>query len=420
LKHGDKYDYSLVNYVNLKTKIKIEPIGVGEYIGFELDGDHLFLLEDGTVMHNSHSIARYLVILALQKPIKILCTRELQNSITESVYVLLKDIITKYQLEQYFTLKLNCIDCINGSTFIFKGLAHNIESVKSTEGVDICWIEEADKVSQNSWDILVPTIRKPDSKIIVTFNPTHEDDPVYEMFIKTGQPNSIMQKVNYTDNPYFPYVLLQELEHMRATDYDRYLHVWEGELRTISDAQVFKGKFVVESFETGPKENFYHGMDFGFAKDPTTIVRCFIRGNSLFIDREQFGHHIEINNIPAMIHRILEGSGSMMWKIRADCARPETISYLKNLGYNVDGAPKWPNSVEEGIEYLKSFQSIVIHPTCTHAIEEFKRYSYKVDKRTNDILPIVIDDYNHILDSIRYAVSDLIKRRASIYDEGVL
>jgi phage terminase large subunit len=368
----------------------------------------------------SHSIARYLVISALQGPLKILCTRELQNSITESVYVLLKDIIQRYELERYFSVKNTSIDCVNGSTFIFKGLAHNIESVKSTEGVDICWIEEADKVSQNSWDILIPTIRKPDSKIIVSFNPTHDDDPVYEMFIKIGQPNSVTQKVNYSDNPYFPYVLQQELEHMRATDYDRYLHVWEGELRTISDAQVFKGKYVVQEFETDRTQAFYHGMDFGFSKDPTTIIRCFVRGRSLFIDREQYGHHVEINNIPSMIHRICEGSGTMLWRIKADAARPETISYLKNLGYNVEAGAKWAGSVEEGIEYLKSFQSIVIHPSCTHTIEEFRRYSYKIDKRTNDILPIVVDDYNHCIDAIRYAISDLIKRRASIYDEGVL
>ena len=403
----------------LKTKIKIESLGIGPYVGFELDRDHLFLLQDGTVVHNSHSIARYLVCSALDKPTKILCTREMQNSITESVYVLLKDIITQYELADYFHVKNSCIDCVNGSTFIFKGLAHNINSVKSTEGVDICWVEEADKVSQNSWDILVPTIRKPDSKFIITFNPTNEDDPVYQMFIVKNQPNSIVEKVNYNDNPFFPDVLKQELEHMKATDYDRYLHVWEGELRTISDAQVFKNKFVVEQFDTFD-EVFYYGMDFGFAKDPTTITRAFIRGRSLYIDREQYGHHIEIDKIPMMIKKIMEGSESWRWKIKADCARPETISYLKNLHFNVEGASKWSGSIEDGIEYIKSFDKIIIHPSCIRTIEEFTRYSYKIDRRTNEILPIVLDDYNHIIDAIRYSLSDLIKRKTTIYDSGVL
>lgn len=367
----------------------------------------------------SHSITRFLICLALKKKLKILCTRELQNSITESVYVLLKDIIYSYQLADYFHIKNNSITCVNGSTFIFKGLAHNIESVKSTEGVDICWIEEADKVSQNSWDILIPTIRKPKSKFIVTFNPTHEDDPVYQMFIIKGQPDSVIQKVNYVDNPYFPDVLKAEAEHMRATDYDRYLHVWEGELRTISDAQVFKGKFVVESFETG-NETFYHGMDFGFAKDPTTIIRCFVRGRNLYIDREQYGHHIEINQIPAMIREIMHGQEFTRWKIKADSARPETISYLFNMGFLVEGARKWSGSIEDGIEYLKSFEKIIVHPDCIKTIDEFKRYSYKIDRRTNEILPVILDDYNHCIDSIRYSLDSLIKRSATIYDDGVL
>lgn len=368
----------------------------------------------------SHSIARFLVCKALDRHLKILCTRELQNSITESVYTLLKDIIFQYNLASYFHIKNSSINCVNGSTFIFKGLAHNIESVKSTEGVDICWIEEADKVSQTSWDILIPTIRKPNSKIIVTFNPTHDDDPVYQMFIVDTQPNSIVEKVNYNDNPWFPDVLRAELEHMKATDYDRYLHVWEGELRTISDAQVFKNKYAVEEFETGEDEVFYHGIDFGFAKDPTAIVRCFIRGKNLMIDREEYGHHIEIIEIPKLIDRIMSGANHWRWKIKGDAARPETISYLANLNYNIEAASKWQGSIEDGIEYMKSFEKIIIHPRCIHAIEEFRRYSYKIDKRTNDILPVVLDDYNHIIDSVRYALADLIKRKTTIYDSGVL
>jgi phage terminase large subunit len=366
----------------------------------------------------SHSIARFLVYTALSKTTKILCARELQNSITESVYVLLKEIIYSYGFQKWFTIKLASIECkINRSVFIFKGLAHNIESVKSTEGVDIVWIEEADKVSQSSWDILIPTIRKSGSRLIITFNPTHEDDPVYQMFIVTGQHDMIARKVNYSDNDYFPEVLEKERLHMMATDYEKYLHVWEGELRTVSDAQVFKGKFVVEEFSSEGVEEFYHGMDFGFANDPSTVVRCFIRDRKLYIDKEAYGHHIEINDLGKLINKVI---ANKYYKIKADCARPETISYLRNEGWNIEGAKKWPESIAEGIEYLRGFEKIVIHPTCIHAIEEFKRYSFKIDKRTNDVLPIVIDDYNHVLDSIRYSIDSLIKNKKSIYDEGVM
>lgn len=382
------------------------------------DDYRYYVYYGGRGSSKSHSIARYLICQALSKTTKILCARELQNSILESVYSLLKGIIYEYNLEKWFYLKTATIECsCNDSAFIFKGLAHNIESVKSTEGIDICWIEEADKVSQNSWDTLIPTIRKPNSKIIISFNPTHEDDPVYQMFVVTGQPDMVKRKVNYDDNPYFPEVLRKEMLQLKATDYEKYLHVWEGELRTVSDAQVFKGKFVVEEFSSEGVEEFYHGMDFGFANDPSTVVRCFIRDRKLYIDKEAYGHHIEINDLGKLINKVI---ANKYYKIKADCARPETISYLRNEGWNIEGAKKWPESIAEGIEYLRGFEKIVIHPTCIHAIEEFKRYSFKIDKRTNEVLPIVIDDYNHVLDSIRYSIDSLIKNKKSIYDEGVM
>jgi phage terminase large subunit len=365
----------------------------------------------------SHSIARYLICAALERPIKVLCTREMQNSISDSVHKLLCDVINGHDLDAYFNITRNEILACNGSSFIFKGLAHNVESVKSTEGVDICWVEEADKVSQNSWDVLIPTIRKPESRIIVTFNPTHEDDPVYQMFVVKDAPDAIVTRVNWEDNPHFPAVLKNEMEYMKRTDYEKYLHVWEGDTRTISDAQVFRGKFVVEDFSSDGVEAFYHGMDFGFAKDPSVIVRCFVSGPRLYIDRESYGHHVELTDLPKIINKTLAARN---YKILADCARPETISFLKNMGYNMYGAKKWQGSVEDGIEFIKSFEKIVIHPTCVHTIEEFKRYSYKVDRHTNEILPIVMDDWNHCIDALRYGLDDMIKKKTTIYDIGVM
>jgi len=368
----------------------------------------------------SHTMARYLICLAMQYKLKILCTRELQNSILESVYTLLKDVIATYNLYRYFRIQLTSITCCTGSVFIFKGLEHNVESIKSTEGVDICWVEEADKVSQASWDILLPTIRRPGSRFFITFNPTHDDDPVWTMFVANSMPNSVVQKVNYYDNPFFPDVLREEMENLKASDYEKYLHVWEGELRTISDAQIFKGKYSVEEFSSEGVEAFYHGMDFGFAKDPTAVIKMYVRSANLYIDRESVGHHVELKDMGAMIRDVIGLSEFRRWKIKADCSRPETISFLKNEGFNIEGAKKWPGSVEDGIEYLRSFKKIIIHPRCTSTAIEFRRYCYKVDRRTNLILPIVVDDYNHSIDSIRYGLDDLIKHKLSIYDEGVM
>ena len=364
----------------------------------------------------SHSIARYLICAAMANRLKILCTREIQNSIGDSVHRLLSDVINNNKLNQWFDVKQAEIVCKNGSSFIFKGLFHNIESVKSTEGVDICWIEEADKIRQSSWDILIPTIRKPGSKIVISFNPTKEDDPVYTMFVKNEPPkNSIVTKVNWSDNPHFPDVLKYEMEHAKLTDYDKYLHVWEGFTQTHSDAQVFKGKFFVEDFEASPDEHFRFGADWGFAKDPSTLVRCFARGENLYIDYEAYGHGVELTELPEFFRSVPE---STKWKILGDCARPETISFLKNLNWNIEAAPKWAGSVEDGIEFIRSFKKIIIHPRCKNTLVEFSSYSYKVDRRTSEILPIVVDEQNHIIDAIRYALSNLIKRKTTIYDSG--
>lgn len=366
----------------------------------------------------SHSIARYLVAMSMSTQIKILCAREFQNSIADSVHALLSDVIKLHALDKYFVIKNNTIECVNGSIFIFKGLAHNVDSIKSIEGIDIVWCEEAERISDNSWNVLIPTIRKPRSRIIISFNPSMDTDPTYKRFIIDTPPDTVKQKVSWRDNPHFPEVLRLEMEHLRSVDFERYLWVWEGELRTISDAQIFKDKCVIEDFDSSDVEIFYHGMDFGFANDPSVVVRCFIKERKLYIDEAKFGYHIEINDLgKVLLDPVLKNKN---YKTYADCARPETISYLSNMGYNITGTSKWSGSVEDGIEFLKSFDKIVIRPTLTDVIEEFKCYSYKVDRHTNQVLPVVLDDYNHGIDSIRYALNDMIKKKTTIFDAGVM
>lgn len=368
----------------------------------------------------SHSVARYLVCTALTQPTKILCTREFQNSITDSVHKLLSDIIIDHNLLPWFEIRNTEIQAYNGSSFIFKGLAHNIHSIKSTEGVDICWVEEAEKVSQKSWDILTPTIRKPGSKIIVTFNPYFESDPTYQKFIVYPADDAIVEKVSWRDNPHFPKVLQDEMEHCKRTDYDKYLHIWEGNTLSYSDAIVFKGKYQIQEFEATPEDHLRFGADWGFAKDPTALVRCFVRGQNLYIDYEAYGHGVELTELPMLFRTVPE---SWRWKILGDCSRPETISYLRNhkeFNWPIESAPKWQGSVEDGIEFMRGFDKIIIHPRCVNTIKEFSTYRFKVDKKTDEILPIVVDDHNHTIDAVRYALSHLIKRKTTIYDSGVI
>jgi phage terminase large subunit len=356
----------------------------------------------------SWSFARALVGEAYRRPLRILCTREFQNSIADSVHRLITDQISALDLDAWFTITQTSIKSHCGSEFIFKGLQRSIQEIKSTEGVDICWVEEAQTISEDSWEILIPTIRKEGSEIWISFNPQQDTDPTFRRFVLNTPPDSILQKVNWSQNPNFPEVLNREREYMLRTDPDAYQHVWEGFCRQISDAIVFRGRFVVETFDAPPSDaRLYYGLDFGFSQDPMALVRCWMRDNVLYVDHESYGIGVELDDIAEFINRV---PGADTWPIRGDSSRPETISHARRRGFDMAAAKKWNGSVEDGIAVMKGFEKIIIHQRCKHTAEEFRLYSYEVDRQTNDILPKICDKHNHCIDAIRYALDGFIKR----------
>ena len=355
--------------------------------------------------------ARALLLLGLKKRLRVLCARETQVSIADSVHKLLSEQIITMGLEPWYTVQKTAIFSTTGTEFMFKGIKHNAQSIKSTEGIDIAWLEEAQLVSEESWNILVPTVRKENSEIWVTFNPNEETDPTYQRFVVRTPPNSLVMQVNWQDNPYFPQVLRDEMEYLRAVDYDAYLHIWEGQTRRISDAVIFKGKVSVQSFETPPMDVFYLGADWGFAKDPTVLIRFFIYEGKLWIDHEAYGIGVDLDDTPALFDKVPE---SRKWMIEADSARPETISHLRRKGFKIRGAAKWSGSVEDGIAFLRSFPEIVIHERCKHMIDEAKLYKYKVDPLTGEPLPAIEDRHNHCWDAVRYACGPIMKHTAKV------
>jgi phage terminase large subunit len=177
----------------------------------------------------SWTIATLLVLAAAQRPTRILCAREFQNSIAESVHRLIADSITRHGLDSYFTVEKATIYTKTGSQFLFAGIKNNPTKIKSLEGVDICWVEEAEAVSAESWNILIPTIRKPQSEVWLSFNPRNILDETYQRFVVTPPPDCIVKKINYLQNPYFPEVLRREMEEMRARDPELAAHIWDGE-----------------------------------------------------------------------------------------------------------------------------------------------------------------------------------------------
>ena len=357
----------------------------------------------------SRSVATALNLRAAAKPLRILCVREIQKSIRDSSKRLLDDDAERNGLAGFYTSLETEVRGANGSLFLFAGLRSNIDSIKSMEGIDICWVEEAQSVSKTSLETLIPTIRKPGSQIIFTWNPKHETDPIEEMFGREDlPPDTRLKTVNYIDNPWFPDVLQKEADYDLKRDPEKYNHVWMGGYLRNSESRVFRN-WTVEEFEAPADALFRLGADWGFASDPSVLVRCHIVGRKLFIDYEAHMVGCEIMDLPSLFMSV---PGAEKWPITADSARPETISHMRNNGFpKIQAAVKGPKSIEDGIEWLKSFD-IVVHPRCRHTIDELTMYSYKTDPLTQLVLPLLEDKNNHIIDALRYACEGA--RRANI------
>lgn len=363
----------------------------------------------------SVEIARALVLLGAIEPMIILCAREFQNSINDSVLALLEAEINNLGLNHFYKVKNNEIEGRNCTRFTFKGLRNNIQSIKSMHGIRICWVEEAQTVSQDSWDILGPTVRANKSEVWVSFNPREETDPTYQMMKRheADPPDggAIIRCVNYCDNAFFPDVLRQEMEYCKRVDFDAYEHIWLGLPKALSEAIIFSGKYRVEAFPDDLWESadrLFYGADFGFANDPSTLIRCFIIGTRLYIEYEAYGVGVELDDMADFYDKV---PLSREWGIKADCSRPETISHIKRKGFKISAAQKWPGSVEDGIAYIKGFEEIVIHERCKHMVDEARLYSYKVDRMTGEVLPVVVDKHNHCWDAVRYGLDGYIKRK---------
>ncbi|MFH2012476.1 MAG: PBSX family phage terminase large subunit [Pseudomonadota bacterium] len=350
----------------------------------------------------SRTIVSALVAIARTKRVRVLCCREIQRSIKDSVKRVIDDEIARHGLEKEFTsTQTEVRHNTTGSLFIFAGLRADPDGIKSTEGIDIAWVEEAYTVSQASLDILIPTIRQENSEIWFSYNPRFDDDPVQKLFdIENPPPRAYIKDVQYWDNPWFPDVLREEMEYCKVKDFDKYLHVWEGKTVQQSDEQVMHGCWKIEEVPTPPSDAILkYGVDWGFSVDPLAVIRSWIEGRTLYIDYEAGGVGVKTVDIPANIKEV---PGADKWPITADSQRPDTIDYIKDQGFHITGAKKGKGSIEDGIEYIKSF-NVIIDPRCTQTIDEFIHYKFKKDRHTDKILPVIVDANNHFIDALRYS-----------------
>lgn len=354
----------------------------------------------------SHFFALMAVSLMASRPgFRIVCVREVQRSIADSVKRLLEDKITEVGLSDFFDVTDAEIRGANGSLAIFRGLQnHTAASIKSLEGFDVAWVEEAQTISKASLELLTPTIRKDGSELWFSWNPVSPEDPV-DMLLR-GQPpeTAIVIEANYSDNPFFPAALREDMERDKEREPDKYRHVWGGAYQSLSEARIFRNWRIGEE---SPPDNvvWFYGVDFGFAADPAAALRCaLLDRKTLYIDHEAWEVGVPTEALPAFLNAV---PGIQAWPSRADSSRPETIDYLRRHGFGkMRAAIKGKGSIEDGISFLQGLD-IIVHPRCPNMAREFSSYAYKVDSHTGEILPVPEDKNNHLIDALRYAVERL-------------
>ncbi|UPT53277.1 terminase large subunit [Synechococcus phage Ssp-JY38] len=392
------------------------PIHIGEKFLFLLEPFRHKALFGGRGSAKSHTIATVLVLLSRMRkkdrpicrnPLQsdallIVCARQFQNSIRDSVKELIEQKIKLHGFADEFDITEREIKHkVTGTRFIFIGLDRNPDSAKSLEGADICWVEEARTINKRSFEILVPTVRKPGSELWWSWNPEYREDPVDAYFRgSVVPPGARVQQVGIEDNPYFYLTELpNEMWFMQQHNQARYEHIWLGGYDDNFDTKVFTnveiGRVNVPEY-CAPR----YGLDFGFGQDPSFLVKVYIieELRTVYIAREWRGC-VPLRQLPVALRETLEDESDF---IRADSAQPVAIEYLETEGFSIAGAVKGPGSIKAGITWLQGYK-IVIDPDCEYMREEARLYSWQIDKITKKVLNVPVDAHNHGWDAIRYA-----------------
>lgn len=431
---------------NVIKRLKMTAEGVEDVTHATTHADHLIpaklekllypkrnkIVMGGRASTKTRTVTTIITERARFRPERVACFREIQQSIEDSSYQeLVDEIARKGESTEFRVINNEITHKATKSKFRFKGLYRNQTTVKGFAGITIAWVEEAENVSQSSWEILRPTIRAEGSEIWVTFNPNKETDPTWKIWVEPfynklrenggiyEDDENLIIECNYSDNPWFyDTPLPSQMRLMKETDYDRYMWVWEGKFNKRSDEQIFGGKWRTDTFEPQPHwHGPYYGLDWGFSTDPLAAVEVYVEElpgdrRNVYIYREGGRVGLEITDTATALEQWFPGGKRHKWI--ADSARPEMISHMKNkAGYNMHPCVKWPGSVEDGIAWLRGCDSIIIHDRCTELKDEAMNYNYKVDKLTGNVLTDIVDAHNHYWDAVRYALGDMIVQRGS-------
>lgn len=366
-----------------------------------------------TALFAKQAIRLAVMLMHTRTPLHFICARQYQTSIRDSVFTELVTAIERLQVGRYFKITRNTLSTRNDRIrFVFLGLHDNPQSIKSYANIRIMWIEEAEYVHREAWDLLIRTVRMPGSEIWATWNPESPESPVYEYFVKNPRPGWVAVKTGWRDNPWFSHTALAAEREWdsRHLSPERYAWIWEGEFKRQSEDMVFPDRVEfddVRGMERRPDTEYLFGVDWGFSEDPTVLTRSLIKDNILYVDYAAYGYRVP-NTALAELFRSVPGSDR--WPLYADSSRPETIHYMQQQGFNIRAAKKWPGSVEDGISHLRGYDRIVADQQLQELRREFALYSYKKDRYTGAVLPVIVDAHNHGLDALRYSLDGRIRK----------
>jgi phage terminase large subunit len=355
----------------------------------------------------SHTVARYLIIKAREKKTRVACFRELQNSIADSSHQLLADLINKYELRDFEITQNAIINKLNGSDFIFKGLYHNEQSIKSIEGIDIAWVEEAQTVSNKSLEVLTPTIRKTGSRIIYTYNRLLEEDPVHKRLVLEGRPDTLIINENYDiaiKYGWMPDEILKEIEDDKKNRPSLYKHKWLGE-PVHQERRIYNDWNIIDSIPHEARLERY-GLDFGYSNDPTSIVAIYYYNGGYILD--EIAHLKGLSN--KQIADILKGQENNALVV-ADSAEPKSIDEIRSYGVNITGAKKKAEgSTDSYVKWsigIVQEQRISITKRSLNVIKGYKNYLWQVDKE-DKILNTPDHSFSDSMDAVRYGLVSLV------------
>ena len=343
----------------------------------------------------------------------ILCCREIQKSIADSLYATIVSTIYKYELQSYFKIIQGEItNNLTGARFIFAGLKSNITSIKSINKLRVVLVDEAENVTDTSWSYLRPTPRYNQVRFYVVFNPRFEQDATWQQFIVNKDNRTLHINISYKDNPWFPEALERQRQRDLRGDAGRYAWIWEGQFLKISDNSILAKKLKMLDFEINQTFGTpYIGIDWGFSVDPTAIIECYIFQDSLYIRNAASKVGLELDDTAQWL--LNHVPNVIKYTSRADCARPETISKVKKDIPLIKGCTKWKGSVEDGIVFLQTFKSIIIHPDAECCFAELAAYSYKTDKH-DEATTDIEDKNNHYADALRYAIEPIVNVKTEL------